>query len=191
MASLAVTTFAVRLKYPLDTWIPVLDFLQVEPARFPQYAAFFILGILAHRHDWLNRFDARTGWLWLTGGLLGVALLFAVGQDAPAFGPGGLNGPSALWSTYESFLCVALCAGLLTLFRETVTGTNRVTRELSANAYAVYILHLPVVVTVQYLLSDRGFTAGGAWLVVSAVATSFAFVTAAGVRRLPGVRRIL
>jgi hypothetical protein len=54
--------------------------------------------VLAHRRGWLDRFDARTGWLWLTGGLLGVALLFTVGVDAPCFGPGGLNGPAALWA---------------------------------------------------------------------------------------------
>ncbi|WP_078884650.1 acyltransferase family protein [Streptomyces sp. CCM_MD2014] len=189
--ALAAATFLIRLKYPLDTWVPVLDFLQVEPARLPQYATFFALGVLAHRHGRLHRFDARTGWLWLTAGLLGVALLFAVGADAPAFGPGGLNGASALWSTYESFLCVALSVGLLTLFRETLTGTNRLTRELSASSYAVYILHLPIVVTVQYFLVDRGLTATAAWLITSAVGAMAAIMAAAGIRRLPGAAKIL
>jgi len=48
-AGIAVATFLVRLRYPLDQWVPVLDFLQVEPARVPQYAVFFTLGALAHR----------------------------------------------------------------------------------------------------------------------------------------------
>ncbi|MDN3027230.1 hypothetical protein [Streptomyces sp. S.PB5] len=60
-AGIAAATFLVRLRYPLDEWVPVLDFLQVEPARVPQYAAFFTLGVLAHRHGWLERFDARIG----------------------------------------------------------------------------------------------------------------------------------
>jgi glucan biosynthesis protein C len=189
--ALAAATFLFRLKYPLDTWVPVLDVLQVEPARLPQYATFFTLGVLAHRYGWLRRFDARTGWLWLIAGFLAVTLLFAVGADAPAFATGGFNGASALWSTYESFLCVALSVGLLTLFRETLTGTNRLTRELSASSYTVYIVHLPIVVTVQYFLADHGLTATGAWLISSGVGASAAIVAAAVIRRLPGASRIL
>ncbi|MFJ2610051.1 acyltransferase [Streptomyces sp. NPDC087425] len=188
---IAAATFVVRLRYPLDTWVPFLDFLQVEPARLPQYATFFVLGVLAHRHGWLERFDARTGWVWLTGGLLGVAALFAAGADAPSFGPGGLNAPAALWAAYESALCVSLCVGLLTLFREAVTGGGPVSRELAANSYAVYIVHLPLVVTVQYYLSGRSLSAAGAWTAVSGVALPAAFLLAAGLRRLPGFRRVL
>lgn len=190
-AGIAVATFLVRLRYPLDTWIPVLDFLQVEPARLPQYAVFFTLGILAHRHDWLRRFNARTGWLWLSGGLAGVGLLSLVGADASWFGAGGPDGPSALWATYESALCVALCVGLLTLFREVVTGSGQLSKELTACAYAVYIIHLPLVVALQHYLTGRGLSAATAWAVVSVIGVSTAFLLAAGIRRLPLLRRVL
>lgn len=189
--AIAAATFLVRLRYPLDTWVPVLDFLQVEPARLPQYAAFFVLGVLAYRHDWLDRFDARTGWVWLVGGLAGVALLFAIGADAGCFGPGGFDGPSALWAAYESALCVALCVGLLTLFRETVTRRTRFSAELAADSYAVYIVHLPLVVTLQYYLAGRGLSAVGAWAAVCVLTVPTAFLAAAGLRRLPGFGRVL
>ncbi|MEU6379340.1 acyltransferase [Streptomyces sp. NPDC046909] len=190
-AAIAAATFLVRLRYPLDSWVPVLDFLQVEPARLPQYAAFFTLGVLAFRHGWLERFDARTGWVWLTGGLACVALLFVIGADADCFGPGGFDGSSALWAAYESALCVALCVGLLTLFRETVTRRTRLSGELAAGSYAVYIIHLPLVVTLQYYLADRGLPAVGAWAAVCALTLPTAFLTAAWLRRLPGFGRVL
>ncbi|MEV7090448.1 acyltransferase [Streptomyces sp. NPDC093085] len=199
-AGIAVATFLVRLRYPLDTWVPFLDFLQVEPARLPQHATFFTLGVLAHRYDWLSRFDARTGWMWLSGGLLGVAVLSAVGADAASFGPGGLDGPSALWAAYESALCVALCAGTLTLFREaagkattntTTTVPGPLAKELAASSYAVYIVHLPMVVTVQYYLADRGLTAATAWATAALTGVPAAFALAAGLRRLPLLRRVL
>ncbi|MCI3240609.1 MULTISPECIES: acyltransferase family protein [Streptomyces] len=188
---IAAATFLVRLRYPLDKWVPFLDFLQIEPARLPQYAAFFTLGILAHRHDWLQRFDARTGWTWLSGGLAGVALLFAIGADADCFGSGGFNGPAALWAAYDSALCVSLCVGLLTLFREAVTRTSRLSTELAADSYGVYIVHLPLVVIAQYYLADRGLSAVGAWAVVSVLVVPAAFLLAAGLRRLLGFRRVL
>ncbi|MEV8546534.1 acyltransferase [Streptomyces sp. NPDC051572] len=190
-AAIAAATFVVRLRYPLDIWVPFLDFLQVEPARLPQDAAFFVLGVLAHRHDWLERFDARTGWVWLTGGLVGTAVLFGVGADAACFGRGGLNAPAALWAAYESALCVSLCVGLLTLFREAITSGGRVSRELACDSYAVYIVHLPLVVTLQYYLSGRGLSAATAWTAASVVVVPAAFLLAAGLRRLPGFRRVL
>lgn len=128
-AVIAAATFLVRLRYPLDEWVPVLDFLQVEPARVPQYAAFFVLGVLAYRYDWLEEFDARVGWVWLGGGLAGVTVLFVIGADADCFGPGGFNGPALAWAAYDSALCVSLCLGLLTVFREAVTRSSRLSAD--------------------------------------------------------------
>ncbi|WP_329247039.1 acyltransferase family protein [Actinoallomurus sp. NBC_01490] len=189
--AVAAATYAIRLRYPLDTWVPVLDFLQVEPARVPQYATFFTLGVLAGRHGWLEHFPARTGWIWLAGGLGGSGLLFAVGSDAPCFGPGGATWPSALWALVDSALCVALCAGLLTLFRETLGGSGPLRRELAAGSYTVYIVHLPLVVVLQYTPAGRGLPALAAWGLVSVVAVVTVFPPAAGLRRLPGARRVL
>ncbi|MEV6507788.1 acyltransferase [Streptomyces sp. NPDC051642] len=120
-----------------------------------------------------------------------MAVLFGVGADAPCFGSGGLNAPAALWAVCESALCVSLCVGLLTLFREAVTGGGRVSRELAADSYAVYIVHLPLVVTLQYYLSGRGLSAAAAWTAVSGAVVPAAFLLAAGLRRLPGFRRVL
>lgn len=169
----------------------MLDFLQVEPARVPQYAAFFTLGVLAHRSSWLDRFDARTGWVWLGGGAAGVAVLFVIGADAGCFGPGGFNAPALTWAAYDSALCVALCVGLLTAFRETVALGSRLLTELSADSYGVYILHLPLVVTVQYSLADRGLPPVVLWATASALGLAGAFLSAAGLRRLPGFRQVL
>ncbi|MFF7845388.1 acyltransferase [Streptomyces ossamyceticus] len=65
---------------------------------------------------------------------------------------------------------LALSVGLLTLLRETASGDNRLTRELAADAYTVYIVHLPIVVTLQYYLADRGLSATAAWSIVSVTA---------------------
>ncbi|MFD8869427.1 acyltransferase [Streptomyces sp. NPDC059590] len=188
---LAAATYAVRLRYPLDSWVPFLDFLQVEPARLPLQASFFVLGAVAHRYGWPARFPARTGLIWLAGGVGGAALLFAVGPDADWFAPGGAGWRSALWSLYESGLCVALCVGLLTLFRERCAGSGRLRRELAAGSYAVYIIHLPVVVAVQFALGRDALPALVAWVLTAVLALGAAFPAAAGLRRLPGFRSVL
>ncbi|MGC5396796.1 acyltransferase family protein [Streptomyces sp. DT20] len=189
--ALTGATFAVRVRYPLDTWVPFLDFLQAEPARVPQYAAFFVLGILARRGDWLGRLPARTGRTWLWIGLTGAVLLFAVGADASFFGAGGANGASLLWSAFDSLLCVALCTGLLVLFRERARWNTRFSRSLAAGSFAVYVIHLPIVVALQFAVAGHGLPALGAFALVTACAVPVSFAAAHVLRRLPGFRRVL
>lgn len=193
LLTVAVTaaTFAIRLHYPLDEWIPFLDFIQVEPARVAQYATFFALGIVAFRQDWLNRLPARVGWIWLGTGAALTAVLFAVGSDAGFFGPGGANGPSLLWSAYESALCTALITGLLVLFRERLTAGNRLSRAASSASYTVYIVHVPVVVALQLALSGSGLQAPLSFGLVAALALLISFPLADRIRRLPAFRRVL
>ncbi|MFL5993868.1 MAG: hypothetical protein ACJ736_06050 [Streptomyces sp.] len=54
-----------------------------------------------------------------------------------------------------------------------------------------YIVHLPLVVTVQDGLAGRGLSAAGAWAVVCVLVVPVSFLLAAGLRRLPGFRRVL
>ncbi|WP_405756567.1 acyltransferase family protein [Streptomyces sp. NBC_01420] len=114
-----------------------------------------------------------------------------IGADADCFGPGGFNGPALAWAAYDSALCVSLCLGLLTLFREAVTRSSRLSAELAADSYGVYILHVPLVVAMQYCLTDRGLFPAAAWVTTSVFALSAAFLLAAALRRLPGFRRVL
>ncbi|MFD8568809.1 acyltransferase [Streptomyces sp. NPDC059639] len=57
--------------------------------------------------------------------------------------------------------------------------------------YTVYIVHVPLVVTLQYLLAGRGLPATAAWCVVAVAGTVSAYALSAGLRRLPGARRVL
>lgn len=72
-----------------------------------------------------------------------------------------------------------------------VPSAPRLAGELAACSYAVYIVHLPLVVTVQYCLAGRGLSAAGAWAVVHVLVVPVSFLLAARLRRLPGFRRVL
>nr|WP_269082888.1 acyltransferase family protein [Allosalinactinospora lopnorensis] len=61
--AVALATFILRGWYPVDQWVPVLEFIQAEPADLAQYAVFFIVGILAYRHGWLSAFPTRAGYV--------------------------------------------------------------------------------------------------------------------------------
>lgn len=190
--AIAVATFAIRLRYPLDTWVPLLGFLQTEPARIASYAAFFTAGLLAARGAWVSRLPASTGYAWLALGVALAVLPFAAGGiGALGFDAGGATVRSLAGAAYESFLGTGLCVGLLVLFRERLAGGHALLRSLSASSYAVYILHLPIVVALQFAFAGADLPALLAFGVVCALAIPISFATAELLRRLPGFRSVL
>lgn len=148
----SLITFVVRIRYPIDHWVGVLGFIQAELAHVPQYASFFIIGIWAKRNNWIQTLPAKVGRTWLIAGIL-LAAWFYSGQYT-VYAQGGLNWNSFAYSFYETFLCTGLCIGLICLFRETMNVSGELSKALSANAYAVYIFHVPIVVLLQYSLAN-------------------------------------
>ena len=54
---------------------------------------------------------------------------------------------SLVYDIWEAFLCRGLCIGLLVLFREKLNFQGPLARNLAVSTYAVYLFHVPVIVT--------------------------------------------
>jgi len=190
--AVAAATFLIRLYYPLDTWVPLLGFIQAEPARLPQYAAFFTAGILACRNEWLHNLPRSTGYTWLALGIGLAGLPFVTGGiDSLGFDAGGATLAALAGTLYESFLCTGLCVGLVVLFREHFAGGHAFARSLAASSFALYIIHVPIVVALQVALAPADLPALLSFGVVAALATLISFPAADLLRRLPGFRSVL
>lgn len=151
----SLATFIIRIWYPIDYWTGVLGFIQTEFAHVPQYVSFFALGIIAYRREWLLNINVRFGYIWLSIGVVLTAVLYFGGEAMyPFLLKGGANVGSLSRSFIETLLCFSLVVGLLILFREKVNGTNRLAKNLSNNVFVVYFIHVPVVVFLQYSLSN-------------------------------------
>ncbi|WP_018255641.1 acyltransferase family protein [Salinispora mooreana] len=189
--SLAAVVFLIRIWYPLDQWVPLFGFIQAEPARLAQYTAFFAAGAMAYRHDWLARLPRSTGYTWLAIGAALTAVLFWTGTDTRFFAPGGASWASACWTLTESLLCVGLSIGLVTLFRDLFAGHNRLTRAMAASSFATYIIHLPIVVALQFAFVHAGLPTMATFVAVATLGIVISVAAAMTIRRLPGLRTIL
>ncbi|MDQ7908120.1 acyltransferase family protein [Phytohabitans sp. ZYX-F-186] len=189
--TLAAVAFLVRIRYPLDEWVPVAEFIQAEPARLAQYVAFFTAGVLAYRHDWLTGLPRRVGYTWLAVGVALAVALFATGTGTSFFATGGASPASACWTLVETILCVGFCLGLLTLFRDVATGHNRLTRALADSSYTVYIIHLPIVVALQFAFTHTTLPALAAFAAVAGLAVVASTGAALLSRRVPILRSLL
>ena len=176
---MAAASFLVRAVRPPN-------FLNMHLRDFAQYILLFAAGICAARGGWLAELSFSSAMRWLAVVLpVGFAVWFALVTRHPRW-------EAAAFSAWESFTCVAICLGLIVLFRDRFNSQGPVSRFLSDNAFSVYVFHPPIVILGARMLH------GVAWhpllkfatLTVIGVVVSFA-LSAAVFRRIPLLRAIL
>ncbi|MFW5735612.1 MAG: acyltransferase family protein [Oceanidesulfovibrio sp.] len=189
-AVLFVVTFVVRVWYPQNTWVEFPWPISFEPAHLPQYAIMFAVGVYAFHSQLFARLGPRTGVAWTALGIVPTLALAPVFM-ADAFLGSGVTLAGGISALREAFMCVGLCVGLVVLFRYKCNRTGGLLRFLSRNAYAAYIVHMPLVYALQYLVIPWQLDPVAKFLVVATAAVPAAFVTAGLITRIPGVKRVL
>ncbi|MGI5203870.1 acyltransferase family protein [Spirillospora sp. CA-108201] len=191
-AVVAAGTALLRVRYPVDEWMPVAEIIQTEPADLAQHVPFVIAGVLAYRRGWLETLPARVAYGWLAAAVLLSAGYVAFRSDLTGFfEPGGANAGQFAWAGYETVLCVGYALGMLVLFRDHVRGTGRTQRAAADATFAIYLVHLPIVVGLQYLMRDAPVGASGRFLLVAASGFALSVGAALLLRRTPLIRAVL
>jgi hypothetical protein len=196
VVALALIAYAVRIKYPIDRWVPVLIF-PAEPAHLPQYISMFVIGILACRGDWLRKLPTATGIVWLAIGLVAAAGYYVydliLAQSLPEIvAIGGRSWRSLVFCTWEAIVCAGLGVGLLVLFRERLNGApSRLLVAVVGAAYGAYIIHIPVVLGVQAGLDAVSLAPFVKFIIATIVAALLSFGIAYLTKKLPGLKRVL
>jgi len=190
--ALSIVTLIVRIWHPIDKWVAFLGFIQVAFADVPRDLSFFVIGVIASRRNWFLNMPQKTAKIWLLIGLGAVAFRYGFWLTGhPFFSSRGFSGQSLVYDIWESFLCSGLCIGLLVLFREKIQFHGRLARNLGASTYAVYLLHVPIVVFLQYAIRYIDMAAVVKFLLVTLVAIPLTFLISHYFRQLPLVNRVL
>jgi len=187
IAALGFLTQLVRKTwgFPIDHWIFLLGFIQMEPAHLPQYLSLFVLGVLAYRHSFLESITTPRNMLWFIPGM-GIFLITIVQQYIM-----GRASAFLLWEYREALLCVGMCIGLLALFRTHFNRTGRFVQILVDNAYGAYIFHVPVVVALQYAFDPVHAGAFILFVIVSILSVIGSFSLSFLIRLIPGIRQVI
>jgi acyltransferase-like protein len=189
----ALITWIVRVRYPVDKWVPLLWVLAAEPAHLPQYVALFASGIAAYHGDWLRRTPTTVGMVWLAVGLIaaaGVYVAHAVGRD-DLMVCGGPGWSSLVFSTWEMFISAGLVVGLIVPFREVFHRPHRLIVAMAAASFGAYILHPAIVVGLQAGILGLMLPAFVKFASVAVLGTALAFGSAYLISNAPGLRAIL
>jgi glucan biosynthesis protein C len=192
---LGLATFVVRIWMPMGWW---WEPLHQEPAHFPQYIGFFVVGLVAYRHSWFSRISATQvrPWRWVALALVPLfpALAVAAGALSGEMDPavtGGLTWLSLGYSLWEGFMGTAMVIVVLVWCRDRFDRQGRLLRSMSAASYAVYVLHPLLIVPLALALSGIRLDLSLKFLLVAPLAVALCFLIGHGVRKLPLVRGVL
>jgi hypothetical protein len=194
IVGLAAATFLVRLAFPLGRSV-----FNMQLSYFPSYVLLFAVGIMARRRGWVLRADNR--FAWLTAALC-VGLALAGWLPLLVFG-GGLSGQTAAYeggfrwqsaalSLWESLVCFGMTFGVLVAFRTWLAGQGSVSKFMSDNAFAVYVIHPPILVGLALLLTSAALAPAAKFALLWSLSALVCFGLAAPLaRRVPLIGRIL
>ncbi|CAN5529467.1 acyltransferase [soil metagenome] len=188
----AIATFFVRVPFPNGT--SVLNF---QLSNFAQYVVAFILGLQVARAGSLekialSRVARKAGGLALWIGPLAVgAIFFLLAHGDPKAMRGGWSLPAFGDDLWEQLAGLGLGLGMLALFARRFNVWEKREKWLSDRAFAVYVLHAPVLIALTMLF--RPLPSSPFLMVPLLTVTGWiaSFVVADIARRIPLLRSIL
>jgi glucan biosynthesis protein C len=194
---LALASYLVRMVIPLGKSIlgfPTLAYL-------PQYLSFFMIGMLVYRRDWLRQLPAKLGVVGFVVAIAATLALFSVGflsflkalenaaVQIPPFGFGTWQ--SAVYALWDSIFSVGMCLAAITFFRRFFNGDSKFGRILSQQSYAVYVIHIPIIVFLVYAMREIVMMPLLKFGMASLIVVPICFLVAYLIRLIPGVSRVL
>ncbi len=193
--AVGLISFLVRLVFPVGwVWQPV----GFQLCYFPQYAAFFMVGLLAQQNHWLDQLSSQTGKKFFKIALVAIfvvfPLLFIVTTKlslAMADFNGGWNGQSLVLCFWEQITGVSISIALLSYSRQHWNVKSAFFSKVARSTYSTYILHPLVVIGLSLLLAEVSIEPVVKLLIVAPLALLLSFTVGRLALRIPGADTIL
>jgi peptidoglycan/LPS O-acetylase OafA/YrhL len=195
VSAVAVGVAALAIRQVVPTGVNIIG---LQLGYIASYVFLFALGIAAWRHDWLRQLEWRQARAWIIGLIFSWPLLplgiFVArtlnGAGKSNFG-GGLSWTAILYATWEPFVAWGLIGAWLLLFRSRMNQESTRWGWLNRRAYAVYIIHPPILVGVSLLLHSWIAPALVKFCVAGVLSCIACWLLADPLVRFPGLRRVV
>jgi peptidoglycan/LPS O-acetylase OafA/YrhL len=166
-------------------------------AFFVPYVVLFAAGIAAWRYDWLRQLEWRNARaaIWIGVAVwpfmpIAVALTNVLCHGNANFST-GFSWPAVLYALWEPPVAWGFIAGWLLMARRWMNQPSPLWIWVTRRAYAVYIIHPPVLVGVSLLLHGWAAPALVKFGAAGSLAIVCSWLLADPLLRMPGLRRVL
>jgi glucans biosynthesis protein C len=193
----SVLMFLVGLKSKVGETVNVFGIFSLMTIFFVQYILFFVAGLFASRNNWLIKFNGQDlrFWSWLSLGLgLMLPVVFGLGiitGGSPDAFSGGFSWQSAAFMLWVGLFSVSISMTLILWMRDRKQPQSRLMAFAGANSYGVYLIHPLVLVPITVAMVPLAIHSLLKFVIVLPVVVFLCFLVSAGLRRIPGVKRIL
>jgi hypothetical protein len=192
-AAMAMIAFSVRIIYPIGG----KNFIGLQFGYFTLYTAFYLLGIIARRKNWLEQisFKTATGWFITAILIIPVVVLawLSIIKEPALMNEfiGGFHIRSLVLTTWEAVVCTGFSLFFLLAARKYLNRENHIVTLLSINSYSAYIIHPIIVVLFTILLEPLQVPPFAKFMAVCLLAPVFCFAISYVLRLIPGVKKVL
>jgi surface polysaccharide O-acyltransferase-like enzyme len=184
--------FLARMHAPLYHWRAIIGIWQVHLADMPREALCFLIGTIAARRGWVEALPSHLAKPVLGTGILAfLAVVMAEWAGIPVFIAGGASLHAWLYAIGETAILGLLALGLVIVLRDRQPARGAWRQRFVANNYGVYLLHLPIIVALQYLLRSTDLPGAVKWLLAGFAGLALSLMVSDLLRRLPGFRPVL
>jgi len=192
---LGIVSYLARIIFPIG-W--VLKPVGFQLGHFPQYIIMFILGLMVTNNTWIQSITQKDA-IRLTGiatcCILIIFPLFYVLLTWLKFPSSYFSGegywPSLLYALWEQVTGLCIMAALLYLGREHCPTSSSFSKGLSRSAFAVYIFHPIVIISITLLLKNWAIDPAWKLLVAAPSAVVVSFLLGSVIVSIPGVKKIV
>ena len=193
-AGVGFISFLVRIVFPIG-WI--LNPVGFNLAYFSQYVALFIAGLAAAKNKWLDTLPYNYGKRFMRYALRLLLFFPAMGiiqklTRAPQdWFTGGLHWQQLLYAVWEQLLGFSIIMALLTFGKKFWNKSTVLMAKLSRNAFAVYIFHPLVLLSLSLCIRNLAIDPAWKLLIVAPLAVLGSFLLASVITLIPGIRKII
>lgn len=191
--SLAIVTFLVRIRFPIETSI-----INLQLCFLPQYVSLFILGIFAYRNNWFEKISYKKAVFWFSvlafTTLLWPVLLFFSGTFKEAditLIAGGFRWQAFLYALWEAIIAISASISIIYLFKKKLNRQNNLFASLYKSAYTAFIIHPLIIVPLSYCIKDLEIHPLIKFFAVAITGIPLAFLMGNIIRKIPSFKRIL
>ena len=202
--ALALVSYLARIIVPLGKPVSLFVYFLSFPtiAYLPQYLLFFIVGTVAYRRDWFRTTPGSMGIVGFVTALVATVILFPLAFSGQMFSlqftpeiftnlQGNGTWQSAAYALWDSIFAVGMFLAALTFFRRFFNQDSKFGRFLAQQSYAVYLIHIPIVVFIGVALKGLQLGALLKFSIVAIIAVPVCFVVAYVLRKIPGVSKVI
>jgi hypothetical protein len=194
VSALAVGAGALLIRQ----FVPVgVNIFGLQLGYFSSYIFLFALGIAAWRYDWLRQLIWKNARWWIIGLAVTWTAMPVASFLAARNGPGksnfagGLSWTAIFYAFWEPFVAWGLIAAWLLVYRKWQNQPSNLGSWFSRRAYAVYIIHPPVLVLISLLLHGWSAPALIKFAATGSLTIAACWLLSEPLVRLPGLRRIV